>query len=95
MDFKKEIRELRKQIQFEKDSGGELELTSWNMEEGIIVSVNNLEKLLNLCEGKLSDTDSNCNIQHVVKSVCECITSDQDSDHECCRNCGKFLYQED
>lgn len=47
------IKSLRSEIKFEKDCGNNLDNTDWDFEEGIIISVNDLEKLLDACEGKL------------------------------------------
>ena len=70
MDLKTIIKSLRTEIKFEKDSGGELEHISWPYQEGIIISVNDLEKLLDVCEGKLSDTEQANGLSQRVMSSC-------------------------
>lgn len=67
MELENIIKSLRSEIKFEKDCGNNLDNTDWGFEEGIIISANDLEKLLDVCEGNIVNSKpANCAIFGVI-----------------------------
>jgi len=59
MELNTIIKALRSEIKYEKEAGNNLEHINWGNQEGILVSVNDLEKLLDACGGKNVDASEN------------------------------------
>jgi len=102
MDLKTIIKSLRAEIKFEKDSGSELKHISWPYQEGILISVNDLEKILDVCDGKLSDTEKANELLPLVSDSEAAVCSDPDLNNpedckieHCCYKCKWFLEQTD
>lgn len=54
MKLKLLVKSLRSQIEIEKDCGNSLDSIDWGMQEGVLLSVNDLEELLDAVEKRLS-----------------------------------------
>lgn len=63
MELKNIIDRYKAEIAFQKLNGSNLDGTSSEFGEGIVISVNNLEKLINACDGNpYNSENANCDI---------------------------------
>lgn len=92
MDLKETIKGLRQEIEFEKKNNpNDLNEIGWGMQKGILISVNDLEKILDLCEGNPANSENaNCDIFDVVGSACW--YCGKELKHNVCDNCNKINF---